>query len=58
MCIRDSGKGYQDMQQRVPNIANTCADLDWQPTVTMDDALRQIFEAYRAHVADASALIQ
>ncbi|MCC8999794.1 MAG: bifunctional UDP-4-keto-pentose/UDP-xylose synthase [Candidatus Contendobacter sp.] len=52
------GKGYQDMQQRVPNIANTCADLDWQPTVTMDDALRQIFEAYRAHVADASALIQ
>ncbi len=52
------GKGYQDMQQRVPNIANTCADLDWQPTVVMDDALRQIFEAYRAHVADASALIQ
>lgn len=52
------GKGYQDMQQRVPNIANTCADLDWQPTVMMDDALRQIFEAYRAHVADASALIQ
>ncbi|MBK8751359.1 MAG: bifunctional UDP-4-keto-pentose/UDP-xylose synthase [Candidatus Competibacteraceae bacterium] len=52
------GKGYQDMQQRVPNITNTCADLDWQPTVTMDDALRQIFEAYRAHVADASALIQ
>lgn len=52
------GKGYQDVQQRVPSIANTCADLNWEPTVTMDDALRQIFEAYRAHVADASALIE
>lgn len=52
------GKGYQDMQQRVPKIDNTCADLDWQPTVTMDEALRHIFEAYRAHVADAGALIQ
>ncbi len=51
------GRGYQDVQQRVPKIANTCADLGWQPMVTMDDALRHIFEAYRAHVADASALI-
>jgi nucleoside-diphosphate-sugar epimerase len=52
------GKGYQDMQQRVPKIANTCADFDWRPTVTMDDALRLIFEAYRAHVADAGHLVE
>ena len=51
------GKGYQDMQQRVPKIANTCADLDWRPEVTMDEALRRIFEAYRAHVADAGTLV-
>ena len=51
------GKGYQDVQQRVPKIANTCTDLDWQPTVKMDDALRRIFEAYRTHVAEAGCLV-
>ncbi len=51
------GQGYQDVQQRVPKIENTCVDLDWQPTVTTDDALRLIFEAYRAHVADAGTLV-
>jgi nucleoside-diphosphate-sugar epimerase len=52
------GKGYQDVQNRVPKIANTCADLDWTPTVGMDDALRHIFDAYRGHVADARALVE
>ncbi len=51
------GQGYQDVQQRVPKIANTCADLDWRPEVTMDEALRRIFEAYRTHVADAGTLV-
>ena len=27
------GKGYQDVQNRVPKITNTCADLDWKPVV-------------------------
>src|SRR5207245_9328083 len=40
------GSGYQDVQNRVPKIDNTCADLDWQPTVTMDESLRHIFDAY------------
>jgi nucleoside-diphosphate-sugar epimerase len=52
------GKGYQDVQNRVPKIDNTCADLDWRPVVPMDEALRHIFEAYRAHVADARALVE
>ena len=52
------GKGYQDVQNRVPNIANTCADLDWKPTVGMDAALRHIFDAYRGHVSDARALVE
>jgi nucleoside-diphosphate-sugar epimerase len=51
------GKGYQDVQNRVPKIDNTCADLDWRPTVPMDRALTHIFAAYRAHVADARALV-
>ena len=25
------GKGYQDVQNRVPKITNTCADLGWEP---------------------------
>ncbi len=52
------GKGYQDVQHRVPNIDNTRADLDWSPKVGMDDALRRIFDAYRGHVADARALVE
>ncbi|MGA8034064.1 MAG: bifunctional UDP-4-keto-pentose/UDP-xylose synthase [Casimicrobiaceae bacterium] len=52
------GDGYQDVQNRVPKIDNTCADLQWQPRVSMEDALRRIFEAYRGHVAEARALVE
>ena len=52
------GAGYQDVQNRVPKIDNTCADLQWQPRVSMEDALRRIFEAYRGHVAEARALVE
>jgi len=51
------GKGYQDVQNRVPKITNTCADLDWKPVVGMDDALRRILDAYRAQVAEARGLV-
>jgi nucleoside-diphosphate-sugar epimerase len=52
------GKGYQDVQNRVPKIDNTCADLDWRPMVTMDESLRHIFDAYRGQVAEARALVE
>lgn len=51
------GKGYQDVQNRVPKIDNTKADLDWAPQIRMEDALRRIFEAYRDHVAEARSLV-
>lgn len=51
------GDGYQDVQQRVPKIDNTCADLDWRPTTSMNEALRRIFEAYRGQVAEARHLV-
>src|SRR5262249_50999988 len=51
------GPGYEDVQHRVPKIDNTCADLDWRPTVPMDEALRRIFEAYRGQVAEARELV-
>jgi len=52
------GSGYQDVQNRVPKIDNTCAELGWQPRVAMDDALVRIFEAYRGDVARARALVE
>jgi nucleoside-diphosphate-sugar epimerase len=51
------GAGYQDVQDRVPKIDNTRADLDWSPQVGMDDALRRIFDAYKGDVAVARALV-
>jgi nucleoside-diphosphate-sugar epimerase len=51
------GTGYQDVQNRVPGIANTCADLDWHPRVAMEEALKRIFDAYRGQVAAARHLV-
>jgi nucleoside-diphosphate-sugar epimerase len=51
------GKGYQDVEYRTPKIVNTCEDLQWQPRVTMHDALRQIFDAYKGEIAQAGKLL-
>jgi len=45
------------VQNRVPKIANTCDELGWKPTTTMQAALRNIFDAYRSHVVEAKALM-
>jgi nucleoside-diphosphate-sugar epimerase len=50
------GKGYQDVQNRVPAIANTMKDLAWKPQVDMKTALAKIFDAYRGQLDDARAL--
>jgi len=50
------GKGYQDVQNRVPAIDNTMKELGWAPKVNMKDALRHIFDAYRGQLEDARAL--
>jgi nucleoside-diphosphate-sugar epimerase len=52
------GKGYQDVENRVPKIDNTCADLEWSPRVSMQEALRQIFDAYRGEIAQAGRLLE
>jgi nucleoside-diphosphate-sugar epimerase len=52
------GKGYEDIQTRVPWIDNTRADLGWEPRVGIRDALRNIFDAYSDEVAAAGALIE
>ena len=50
------GKGYQDVQNRVPRIDNTMQELGWAPKVDMKDALRFIFDSYRGQLEDAKAL--
>jgi len=50
------GRGYQDVQNRVPKITNTMRDLGWAPKVKMDTALKNIFEAYRGDVEQARHL--
>ena len=52
------GKGYQDVQNRSPNIDGTRADLGWSPGVGLRDALTRILESYRQHVADARSLVE
>jgi nucleoside-diphosphate-sugar epimerase len=52
------GAGYQDVQNRTPNIDGTRADLGWAPTVGLRDALTRILESYRQHVAEARRLVE
>jgi nucleoside-diphosphate-sugar epimerase len=55
-AARYYGKGYQDVQNRVPKIDNTMKDLGWKPKVDMKAALKHIFDAYRGQLDDARAL--
>ena len=50
------GQGYQDVQNRVPRIDETCDELGWSPQVAMATSLERIFEAYRTRVAEAQSL--
>ena len=52
------GKGYQDVQNRQPKISDTMQLLGWAPQVTMETALRRIFESYRQKVVEARALLE
>jgi nucleoside-diphosphate-sugar epimerase len=51
------GAGYQDMQNRVPAIANTSRDLNWRPKVGMKDAVTRVLDAYRTQVGEARRLV-
>ena len=52
------GEGYQDMQKRVPFIKNTQIDLDWSPTITFNESLKKIFEAYKNDISNAAKTLQ
>ena len=50
------GKGYQDVQNRVPKIDDTMKELGWAPKVDMATALSRIFDSYRSSIDEARAL--
>jgi nucleoside-diphosphate-sugar epimerase len=52
------GKGYQDVQNRVPLITQTTKDLGWKPQVAMRQALKHIFDAYRTQIQEAAGLVE
>ncbi len=52
------GKGYQDVENRLPNVDHTRKELGWEPKVGMKTALRKIFEFYRGHVTEARGLVE
>lgn len=51
------GKGYEDVQTRVPWIENTMKDLGWAPKASMETILRSVFDAYAAEVTAAAQLL-
>ena len=57
-AVQYYGKGYQDVQNRVPLIAQTTKDLGWKPQTGMREALKQIFDAYRTQIQEASRLVE
>jgi len=42
------GTGYQDVDRRVPSIENARKYLDWSPTTSMQDALKQTLDYHLA----------
>jgi len=52
------GKGYQDVQARLPKITDTMKTLGWSPKVDMQTSLRRIFESYRNKVVEARGLLE
>jgi len=50
------GKGFQDMQSRVPDIESGKTELGWTPKLTLQESLVKIFDFYEKEVAAAREL--
>jgi len=42
--------GFEDMLRRVPDISKIRQAIGWQPTISLDETLRQVIEFYRPTV--------
>ncbi|MCB9073151.1 MAG: bifunctional UDP-4-keto-pentose/UDP-xylose synthase [Bdellovibrionaceae bacterium] len=50
------GKGFQDVQHRVPWIDNTKEELKWAPEYTLKDSLKSILDFYESQAQQALQL--
>lgn len=50
------GKGFQDVQNRVPWIENTQAELDWSPKYSLQETLEKTFDFYEGQIGRAEEL--
>lgn len=59
IVIQDSGefygKGYQDIQTRVPSIENAKKRLGWKPKVTVDEALKRTLDSFLEELKNEDA---
>ena len=42
------GAGFEDMHRRVPDIAKIKRTVGWEPTISLDETLRQVIDYEKA----------
>ena len=48
------GKGYQDMQRRVPSIKNAKKFLDWEPTYSFEESIDKTLDFFLQQAVDSN----
>ena len=48
------GKGYQDMQRRVPSIKNAKKFLDWEPGISFEESIDKTLDFFLQQAVDSN----
>ena len=51
------GKGYQDMQRRVPSIKNAKRYIDWEPGISLDTSIGKTLDFFLKQAVDSGLFI-
>ena len=51
------GKGYQDMQRRVPSIRNAKRYIDWEPSIAFEDSIEKTLDFFLQQAVDSNLFI-
>jgi UDP-4-amino-4-deoxy-L-arabinose formyltransferase / UDP-glucuronic acid dehydrogenase (UDP-4-keto-hexauronic acid decarboxylating) len=49
------GKGYQDMQRRVPSIKNAKRYIDWEPSIAFEDSVEKTLDFFLQQAVESGA---
>ena len=47
------GKGYQDMQRRVPSIRNAKRYIDWEPSIAFEVSIAKTLDFFLQQAVDS-----